>query len=67
MRDDNHSSEEQFQMEDPVWRALNGVRLPEDEDAEVQPDRPASLKLITLFAIGSAVAFNIFRYFIMGD
>jgi len=67
MRDDHQSSEEQFQMEDPVWRLLNGVRLPEDEENDASPKRSVSLKAFAIVVIGSAIFFNIFRYVIMGD
>ncbi|HEY4547478.1 MAG TPA: hypothetical protein VIG90_13785 [Pedomonas sp.] len=66
MRDDQPSGEEQFQMEDPVWRALNGVRLPQDE-ANLPRPHPVSIKTFAIFAIGGAIAFNIFRYIIMAD
>lgn len=67
MRDDHQSSEEQFQMEDPVWRLLNGVHLPQDEENDAPPQHFVSIKTFAIIAIGSAIAFNIFRYVIMGD
>ena len=66
MRDDHHSSEEQFQMEDPVWRELNGFQTPEDQ-ADLGTPNPVSLKVFVIFVIGGAIAFNVFRYLIMGD
>lgn len=66
MHDDQQSSEEQFRIEDPVSRLLNGVRLPQDQD-HTAPRRLVSIKTFAILVIGSAIAFNIFRYVIMGD
>lgn len=67
MRDDHQSSEEQFQMSDPVWRLLNGIDAPWDEQSgQPSPRNPAkypSIKAMFCLALIPMFALLFFRYF----
>lgn len=66
MRDNHQSSEEQFQMSDPVWRLLNGIDAPWDEQlGQSSPRNSAkhpSIKAMLCLALVPMLVLLAFRY-----
>jgi len=67
MRDDPQSSEEQFQMEDPVWRLLNGVYSPAEDPTQNKTSGNGSAKLLLIFTLIFGTFLLAIRYWVFSD